>query len=231
MKIFGIPLPQLIAVVLVGVLIGVGASAPLIAGDDAATGSSKFERPFPLPHGYYQDTDEYYVFASGGQQGGLYVYGLPSAKLLTEIPIFTEDQAWGWRTEDVEVREMLTNPWTGELAPVGDTHHPAISRKDAIYDGKWVFINDKLHGRVARVDLDHFRTGQILWLPNMDGGIHGFGVSPDTDLAVANIELEQSPEFTELIAGDTFPVDPVAGPFIAGMSGIDIADDGTMTNA
>ena len=57
MKVFGIPLPSLIAIALVGVLIGVGASAPLIAGDDDATGSSKYERPFPLPHGYYSETD------------------------------------------------------------------------------------------------------------------------------------------------------------------------------
>ena len=49
--------------------------------------------------------------------------------------------------------------------------------------------------------------------------------------AIANIEFEQFPEFAEAIADGQFPIDPVTGPYIAGMSGIDIADDGTMTNA
>ena len=47
-----------------------------------------YQREYPMPHQYWQKNDEFYVFASGGQQGGLYVYTIPTMKLLSEIPVF-----------------------------------------------------------------------------------------------------------------------------------------------
>jgi nitrous-oxide reductase len=171
------------------------------------------------------------VSASGGQQGDLYVYGLPSMKMVAEIPIFTEDQAWAWRTEDTKIRDMMTRPRTGEVVTIGDTHHPAMSRTNGVYDGRWIFVNDKLYGRIARVDLDSFRTGQILWLPNIPGGIHGFGISPNTDLAVANFELERWPTFIDDIKSRGIEADKFEGPLVGGFAGIDIDSAGNMTNA
>ncbi|MDP6420480.1 MAG: hypothetical protein QF672_04045 [SAR202 cluster bacterium] len=231
MKVLGTPIPYVLAILLLGVIIGVGATTPLIGGSSVKSADNKYDRPYPFPHRYYADTDEYYVFASGGQQGGLYVYGLPSMKMVAEIPIFTSDQAWGWRPEDAKVGNMMTDPYSGDLVTLGDTHHPALSRTDALYDGRWVFINDKLYGRVGRVDLNTFRAGQVLWLPNLSGGVHGFGVSPDTDLAVANIEFAQWPEFVDDIAARGVETDLIEGPYVGGFSGIGIDGAGTMTNS
>src|SRR5262245_2958014 len=35
------------------------------------------------------DLDEYYLFASGGHSGQVYVYGVPSMRHLSTIPVFT----------------------------------------------------------------------------------------------------------------------------------------------
>ncbi len=189
-----------------------------------------YERPYPMPHRYWQEKDEFYVFASGGQQGGLYVYTIPAMKLLSEIPIFAPDTRWGWTLANPKVKKMLTNPWTGEIAVGGDTHHPAISKTDGVYDGRWVFINDKTYARVARVDLSTFRTAEILWVPNVKGGIHGTHISPHSDLLVANIELEQYPE-KEILTRLGVPTDRIKGPYVSALAGISIAKDGTMKNA
>ncbi len=232
MRVFGIPLPHLAATLLAGVLVGsIVVGVTIDRGGAEGAVESPYARPYPIPHRYWAETDEMYVFASGGQQGGFYVYGLPSMKMVAEIPMFTVDQAWGWRTEDPKVREMLTNPWTGELATVGDTHHASMSKTDAVYDGRWVFINDKIYGRVGRVDLDTFRTEQILWIPNITGGVHGFNVGPNTDVAMLNIEFEQLPEFADQISARGVDIDLLEGPYLGGFAGIDIADDGTMSNA
>ena len=230
MRVLGMPAPFFIALLLVGILVGVGVSTPLMIRSSDEAVENPFERPYPFPHRYWAESDEYYVFASGGQQGGLYVYGLPSMKMMAEIPIFTTDQAWGWRVEDTKIRDMLTDPQTGKVATIGDTHHPAMSRTNAIYDGRWVFINDKMYGRVARVDLDSFRTGQVLWLPNIPGGIHGFGISPNTDLAIANFELERWPSFVDNIKDRGVETDMLEGPLVGGFAGIGIDAAGTMTN-
>ncbi|MAG35764.1 MAG: hypothetical protein CL878_05905 [Dehalococcoidia bacterium] len=223
--------PGTVAASLAGLLIGVVVFGFIIRPTTSAlSGASEYGRPYPMPHQYWANTDEFYVFASGGQQGGLYVYGVPSMKYLSEIPIFAEDEAWGWTTEDPQVKAMMTNPWTGKVATRGDTHHPAMSRQNAEYDGRWVFVNDKMYGRVGRVDLDTFRTGQILWIPNITGGIHGHGIGPDSKLIGVNIEHEQAPD--PVISNHLgLEVDPIKGPYVGGFVGINVADDGTMKNA
>jgi len=231
MTVRGISLPYLLATLFLGLLIGVGVSAPLIARPGQAA-TNPYQRPYPFPHRYWAEKDEFYVFASGGQQGGLYVYGIPSMKLLAEIPIFTPDQAWGWRPEDPVGRDVLNNPWAGELVTVGDTHHPFISKTNGVYDGRWVFINDKMYGRAARVDLKTFRTAQVLWVPNIVGGLHGFHGSPNTDLLIANAELEQFPlEFVEYLRQRGVDLELIPGPYGSAVIGISVAADGTMSNA
>ncbi|MBI2862832.1 MAG: hypothetical protein HYX89_08420, partial [Chloroflexi bacterium] len=224
--------PILASALLLGVIagtIGMGVTLQPRLRAAAAVGT-QYDRPFPLPHQYWAKTDEFYAFASGGQQGGLYVYGIPSMKYLSEVPIFAEDQAWGWTSEDPNIRRMMTNPWTGQVITRGDTHHPSASKTDGKYDGRWVFINDKQNARIARVDLDTFRTGQILWAPNTTGGGHGFNVGPDTKLAVLNLEHEQYPD-PAIRRHLGLELDEIKGPYAAGVSGIRIADDGTMGNA
>ena len=35
----------------------------------------------------------------------------------------------------------------------GDSHHPALSETAGKYDGRWLYINDRAHGRIGMVDL------------------------------------------------------------------------------
>jgi len=67
--------PPVAAALLLGLLVGtVLFGLVLTPTARGATGTAgEFGRPYPLPHQYWARTDEFYVFASGGQQGGLYV--------------------------------------------------------------------------------------------------------------------------------------------------------------
>lgn len=200
------------------------------SAEASAPAASPWARPFPMPHGYWKKTDEFYCFASGGQQGGIYVYGMPSMKLLSEIPIFNVDPRWGWTTSNPEVRELMTSPRTGEVLISGDTHHPVLSRTDGTYDGRWLFVNDKRNARIARMNLETFRTEEILWMENVEGGMHGFTSGPNTKLLVGNIELEAYPakEIRDYVDVD---IDMLKGPYISCVFGVNVAEDGTMKTA
>lgn len=218
---------------LVGVLTGFlvfGVILPLLVAGPAVGVAHPYQRPFPLPPRYWTERDEFYVFASGGPQGGLYVYTIPSMKYLVEIPVFAPDEAWGWTPEDSRVRALLTNPWTGELVARGETNHPVMSRTEGVYDGRWLFVNDMLHPRLARVELDLFRTGQVLWVPNLSGGLHGLHVGPDTRLLVATFGHEQYPERT-IVEHLGVEADLLHGPYLGGFAGISVSDTGVMKNA
>jgi nitrous-oxide reductase len=123
------------------------------------------------------DLDEYYLFASGGHSGQVYVYGLPSGRHISTIPVFTPYPATGYGFDD-ESRKMLGNlTW-------GDAHHPALSETAGDYDGRWLFIND-MNARVARIDLRDFKTKQILGpIPNVSGNHASSFVTPNTEYAV-----------------------------------------------
>jgi nitrous-oxide reductase len=123
------------------------------------------------------DLDEYYLFASGGHSGQVYVYGLPSGRHISTIPVFTPYPATGYGFDD-ESKKML-----GELT-WGDAHHPALSETNGDYDGRWLFIND-MNARVARIDLRDFKTKQILGpIPNVSGNHASSFVTPNTEYAV-----------------------------------------------
>jgi nitrous-oxide reductase len=124
------------------------------------------------------DLDEYYLFASGGHSGQVYVYGLPSGRHITTIPVFTPYPATGYGFDD-DSKKMLG----GELT-WGDLHHPALSETKGDYDGRWLFVND-MNGRVARIDLRDFKTKQILGpIPNVSGNHASSFVTPDSNYVV-----------------------------------------------
>jgi len=110
--------------------------------------------------------DEFYLFYSGGHSGQVYVAGIPSMRHISTIPVFAPYPATGYGF-DVESRRMLGDfTW-------GDVHHPAPSRTNGDYDGRWLFVNDNANNRVARIDLRDFKTRQILGpIPNAMGN-HG----------------------------------------------------------
>src|SRR5262245_49516388 len=50
--------------------------------------------------------DAYYAFLSGGHHGNIYVYGMPSCRHITTIPVFTPEPAVGYGVDE-ETKEML----------------------------------------------------------------------------------------------------------------------------
>lgn len=130
--------------------------------------------------------DEYVMFASGGQNGQVLVYGIPSMRLLDQIPVFTPDSMAGWglggagndilrdgRVPAADAGPAMDLSW-------GDTHHPALSQTNGKYDGKYLFINDKANGRVAVINLHYFQTTQIVKNPVAYNDHGGTFVTPDT---------------------------------------------------
>ena len=124
------------------------------------------------------DLDEYYMFSSGGHSGQVYVYGVPSMRHLSTIPVFTPYPGTGYGFDD-ESKKML-----GPDLTWGDAHHPALSETNGDYDGRWLFINE-MNGRVARIDLRDFKTKQILGpIPNVSGNHASAFVTPNTEYSV-----------------------------------------------
>ncbi|HUL74930.1 MAG TPA: Sec-dependent nitrous-oxide reductase [Vicinamibacterales bacterium] len=123
------------------------------------------------------DFDEYYMFASGGHSGQVYVFGLPSMRRITTIPVFSPFPASGYGFDD-DSKAMLGNfNW-------GDAHHPALSETNGDYDGRWLFINE-MNGRIARIDLRDFKTKQIFGpVPNVEGNHGSSFVTPNTEYAM-----------------------------------------------
>jgi nitrous-oxide reductase len=129
--------------------------------------------------------DEYYGFWSGGHSGEIRVMGIPSMRELMRIPVFNTEGARGYGYDD-ETSEMLDEAggytW-------GDNHHPALSETGGDYDGRYLYVNDKANGRIARVDLKYFETDAITDVPNVQA-VHGFCVqSPDTEYLFGNGEF------------------------------------------
>lgn len=131
--------------------------------------------------------DDYYAFLSGGQSGSVFVYGIPSCRFLKEIPIFEPRAGLGYanNTGSESYRRLH------ETGPMwGDTHHPVLSQTDGRYDGRWLWINDKANGRVARIDLRTFETAVIKRVPNIQGA-HGLAAYlPTCKYVFVNGELE-----------------------------------------
>ena len=120
------------------------------------------------------DIDPYYMFASGGHSGNVYVYGVPSMRHISTIPVFTPYPATGYGFDD-DSKAMLGNlTW-------GDVHHPSLSETNGDYDGRWLFVNE-INGRIARIDLRDFKTKQIVGpLPNVSGNHASSFVTPNTE--------------------------------------------------
>ena len=119
--------------------------------------------------------DEYYMFASGGHSGQVFVYGLPSMRRIRTIPVFTPDPATGYGYDE-RSRQMLGKfTW-------GDVHHPALSETNGEYDGRWLFVNDNANNRVARIELKTFTTQQILGpIPNVMGPHCAAFITPNSE--------------------------------------------------
>jgi len=127
--------------------------------------------------------DEYLMFTSGGHSGQLLVIGIPSMRLLRVIGVFAPEPWQGWGYSDASRKVLEEGGFQGKTLTVGDTHHPALSETNAQYDGQFVFINEKIHGRVAVIDLRDFETKQIVKNP-LTLSNHACFVTPNTEYVV-----------------------------------------------
>lgn len=122
------------------------------------------------------ELDTYYGFWSGGHSGDMRVLGLPSGRELHRIPCFVPDALVGWGITN-ESKKVMGTEADGRLKyTVADTHHTHASYKDGNYDGRYIWINDKINSRIARIRLDYFVCDKITELPNVQG-FHG--IFPD----------------------------------------------------
>ena len=128
----------------------------LITGDAAS-------KVYVAPGSY----DEFYAFLSGGYSGQIAVYGLPSGRLLRQIPVFSQFPEDGYGYNE-ETKPMLQT--TYGFVPWDDSHHPELSQTNGVPDGRWLFINANNTPRIARIDLTRFETDEILQIPNSAGG-------------------------------------------------------------
>jgi nitrous-oxide reductase len=58
-----------------------------------------------VPPGKY---DDFIMFTSGGHRGTIMLYGIPSMRLLKEIPVYAPDAWQGWNQGEKESAEVLT---------------------------------------------------------------------------------------------------------------------------
>jgi len=175
---------HLFALVLVAVVATIAVTQMLGCG---ASGSarSRAAGDVYVPPGEH---DKYYAFLSGGQSGSVFVVGIPSGRLIREIPVFEPRAAYGYAVHPNDPRRQQLEATGGAW---GDTHHPAPSETNGVYDGKYLWINDLANGRLARVRLDVFETDRIIKIPNLQGA-HGIAVvSPNTKYIGVNGEFEQ----------------------------------------
>ena len=131
--------------------------------------------------------DDYYSFTSTGHGGEARILGLPSGRILKRIPLFNVDCMVGWGITN-ESKTIMGTKADGSLKyTTGDTHHVHGSYKDGTYDGRWLFVNDKLHSRLARIRMDTMECDKIIELPNVMGF---YGTFPDKrDPVDANINF------------------------------------------
>jgi nitrous-oxide reductase len=110
--------------------------------------------------------DELYAFMSGGFSGNVSVYGLPSGRLLQQIPVFSQYPEKGYGYSE-QTKALLETSWG--FIPWDDSHHPQLSVTGGEQDGRWLFINGMNTPRVARIDLTTMETDEILELPHTAG--------------------------------------------------------------
>jgi nitrous-oxide reductase len=126
--------------------------------------------------------DEFYDIVSGGFNGQIGVYGLPSGRLLRIVPVFSQFPENGYGFSE-ETKAMLNT--SHGFVPWDDLHHIALSQTNGEHDGRWAFANGNNTPRLARVDLSTFRTAEILEIPNSAGNHASPFITMNSEYVVA----------------------------------------------
>jgi nitrous-oxide reductase len=146
-------------------------TAQSAAGGDAS-------KSFVAPGQY----DEFYNIVSGGFNGQIAVYGIPSGRLLRIIPVFSQSPESGYGFSE-ETKPMLNT--SHGFVPWDDQHHIALSQTNGEHDGRWAFGNGNNTPRIARIDLTTFRTSEIIEIPNSAGNHASPFITENSEYVVA----------------------------------------------
>lgn len=184
---------------------------------DAVSGDAA-QRVYVAPGKY----DEFYNFVSGGFNGQMMVYGLPSGRLLKIVPIFGVFPENGYGYSE-ETKPMLNT--SHGFIPWDDQHHLELSQTNGEIDGRWIFANANNTPRIARVDLTTFKTAEILELPNSAGNHSSPFITENTEYVVAGTRFAVPMDNAN---GDV-PINTYRKNFKASISFISVdKDSGTM---
>ena len=126
--------------------------------------------------------DEFYNIVSGGFNGQISVYGLPSGRLFRIVPVFSQFPENGYGYSE-ETKPMLNT--SHGFVPWDDTHHIALSTTNGEHDGKWAFVNGNNTPRIARINLATFRTEEIIEIPNASGNHSSPFLTENSEYAIA----------------------------------------------
>lgn len=126
--------------------------------------------------------DEFYNIVSGGFNGQIGVYGIPSGRLFRILPVFSVSPESGYGYSE-ETKPMLNT--SHGFVPWDDLHHIALSTTKGEHDGRWIFANGNNTPRVARVSFKSFRTEEILEIPNSGGNHSSPFITENTEYVVA----------------------------------------------
>ena len=147
-------------------------------GTETAVSGDAAEKVYVAPGKY----DEMYNFVSGGFNGQVNVYGLPSGRLLKVLPVFSVSPENGYGFSE-ETKPMLET--SHGFIPWDDQHHLDLSQTNGETDGRWLFANANNTPRVARLDLKTFKTVEIIELPNSAGNHSSPFITENTEYVVA----------------------------------------------
>lgn len=156
----------------IGIYLGCKSSKDVVSGDVA-------QAVYVAPGSY----DEFYLFTSGGFNGQVGVYGLPSGRHFKTISVFSQNPETGYGYSE-ETKTMLMTSYG--FIPWDDAHHPQFSMTDGVPDGRFLFINANNTPRVAKIDLKTFETTEIIEIPNSAGNHASPFVTENTEYIVAS---------------------------------------------
>lgn len=125
--------------------------------------------------------DEYVTVNSGGQEGNLPTYLVPSMRMVKYTPTNTRNpyDGYGYSTETYGL--LKQGFIDGHQIMWGDTHHPGISETNGDYNGKWLVINDKANPRLFVVDLKDFEPKQVIKNPLFRSDHGGCFFTPNSE--------------------------------------------------
>ena len=126
-------------------------------------------------------SDEYVALNSGGQEGNMPTYLVPSMRLVKYTPTATRQPYIGYGYSAETRKLMETGFIDGAEILWGDTHHPGFSETNGDYNGKWAVINDKANPRLFVVDLRDWELKQIVQNPLFRSDHGGCFFTPNSD--------------------------------------------------